>query len=279
MGYSVEIVGHRGASYLAPENTLASVNLAWQRNADAVEVDVWLTRDGRIVALHDETTKRTAGRDWDVAGRTLAELRTLDAGTWKGASWAGEKIPTLEEILAAVPEGKRIFIELKAKTEILPELERVLRASGKRPAQTAVISFDLPTVQAIKQRMPQLAVYWVHGTSPKRDEETGELSDPPVKLIRQCHRAGLDGLHLAHDSQLTREIVEGIHRLGMKLYVWTVNSPEDARRWIVLGVDGITTDRPGWLRRQLEAHSSRPAKPASEGSGSAGTGEGPRPES
>src|SRR3972149_12270636 len=70
-GFAVEIVAHRGASHTAPENTLASVTLAWQRDADAAEIDVRLTRDGRIVALHDETTERTAGRYWDVAQRAL----------------------------------------------------------------------------------------------------------------------------------------------------------------------------------------------------------------
>lgn len=249
----VEIIAHRGASYTAPENTVASANLAWQRSADAVEIDVYLTRDGRIVAMHDKDTERTTGQKWVVGERTLAELRTLDAGSWKGQQWAGEKIPTLEEILATLPEGKRLFIELKDKLPIVPELERVLKASGKPPAQTAVISFDLPTVTEVKRRMPELAVYWIYGTSPKRDEKTGRVSDPPEELIERCRRAGLDGLDLKYDSQITPEIVERMRELGLELYVWTVNSADDARRLADLGVDGITTDRPGWLREQLEA--------------------------
>jgi glycerophosphoryl diester phosphodiesterase len=168
--HAAEIIAHRGASHSAPENTLASANLAWKRNADAVEIDVWLTKDGRIVALHDKTTERTTGRKWNVAERTLAELKTLDAGTWKDKTWAGERIPALEEILATIPDGKRLFIEIKCRAEIVPELERVLKASGKPPAQTAVISFDLDTVRAFKKQMPQLAVYWVHCNSTKRDE-------------------------------------------------------------------------------------------------------------
>jgi glycerophosphoryl diester phosphodiesterase len=251
-GDAVEVIAHRGASRLAPENTLAAVTLAWQRGADAVEIDVWLTADGRIVALHDETTERTTGEPGKVAERTLAELRALDAGSWKGAVFAGERIPTLEEILATVPDGKRLFIEVKCKAEILPELDRVLRTSGKEPAQTVVISFDFDTLRKAKSRMPDLAVYWIQGTSPSRNRETGAVVAPPDALIEKCRRAGLDGLNLKYDSRLTREIVAAMHRLGLPLYVWTVNTPEDARRLIAMGVDGITTDRPGWLRQRLQ---------------------------
>jgi len=254
---AVEIIAHRGASHSAPENTLSAVNLAWQRGAGAVEFDVWLTHDGRIVALHDETTERTTGKDWNVAEKTFAQLRALDAGSWKDPTWAGEKIPSLAELLATVPDGKRVFIEIKDEARLVPELERVVRASGKRPEQTVVISFDFAAVQAAKKRMPELCVYWIQGTSPKRDKRTGRLSAPPAELMRKCHAAGLDGLDLKYDSRLTKEIVAEMHRLGLELYVWTVNSPDDARRMIALGVDGITTDRPGWLREQLRTTQGR----------------------
>ena len=251
-GYSVEIIAHRGASHTAPENTLSAVNLAWQRGTDAVEIDIWLTGDGRIVALHDKNTERTTGESWQVAERTLDELQSLDAGSWKDAAFAGERIPTLDEILATVPDGKRLFIEIKSKAEILPELERVLTASGKQPNQTVIISFDFDTVRTAKSRMPKLPGYWIQGTSPSRNEKTGAVVAPPDELIEKCRGAGLDGLDLKYDSELTCEIVESMHRLGLGLYVWTVNEPEDARRLIALGVDGITTDRPGWLRGQLQ---------------------------
>ena len=249
--WGVEVVAHRGASHLAPENTLASVELGWQKGADAVEIDVWLTEDGRIVALHDETTKRTAGRDWKVAERTFRELRTLDAGSWKDAAYAGERIPSLEEILATVPDGKRLFIEVKCSTAILPELERVLKASGRLPDQTVIISFDFALAKEAKRCMPDRPVLWIHGRSPKRDEKTGRVSARPEELIEKCRQAGLDGLDVNHESELTPEIVQRMHALGLELHVWTVNSPQEARRLIELGVDGITTDRPGWLRREL----------------------------
>ncbi len=248
---AVEIIGHRGASYLAPENTAAAVRLAFELGADAAEIDVYLSSDGRIVVLHDETTERTTNRDWVVARHTLAELRTLDAGSWKHAKYAGERLPTLAEMLAAVPEGKRIFIEIKCGAEILPELRRMLLATDKRPEETVLIDFNFDTIVAAKRLMPDRPAYWLHGTSPKRDKQTGRLGDPPGKLAERCLQAGLDGLNIAHDSRIDRALLDFVHDSGMKLYVWTVNSPDDARRLIDLRIDGITTDRPGWLREQL----------------------------
>ena len=251
---AVEIIAHRGASYLAPENTLASVRLAWKLAADAVEIDIWLTKDERIVAIHDKDTQRTTARKWIIADHTLAELRRLDAGSWKDASYAGEPIPILEDILASIPDGKRLFIEIKCGREVLPGLQHVLKTSAKQPSQIVIISFDLPTVTESKRRMPRLMTYWVQGKSPQRDEKTGKVTGGRIEeLIEKCRAAGLDGLDLAHNSELTKEIVDRIHRLGLELYVWTVNLPADAVRAVNLGVDGITTDRPAWLRRQLPA--------------------------
>ena len=253
----VEIIAHRGASHLAPENTLASVELAWKLGTDAVEIDIWLTKDGRIVAMHDKDTERTTGRKWLIADHTLAELRGLDAGSWKAASYAGEPIPILEEILASIPDGKRLFIEIKCGREVLPELHRVLIASGKPLRQIVVIAFDLDTATESKRLMAGVKTYWLFGRSPKRDKATHMITGGRIdELIEKCRAADLDGLDLAHDSELTKEIVDEIHGLGLGLYVWTVNSPADAVRAVNLGVDGITTDRPKWLREQLPARAT-----------------------
>ena len=126
----MEIVAHRGASFDAPENTVAAIKLAWEQKADAAEFDVFLSKDGKIVVMHDPNTKRIGGVDRKVVDQTLAELRKLDVGRWKDARFAGERMPTLEEMLATVPAGKRVFIEVKCGPEIVPELDRVLKASG-----------------------------------------------------------------------------------------------------------------------------------------------------
>jgi len=270
----VEIIAHRGASHAAPENTRAAVARAWEERADAVEVDVRLSADGRIVAIHDETVERTTDGRGRVAELSLDELKRLDAGRWKGAAWAGQQIPTLEEVLAIVPDEKRLLVEVKCGPEILGELRRVLAASGKPPGRVAVISFAFdPAVKewalapGKRDETPSnhvaarclspffhglgVPLYWVRETCPRRDPQTGRWVDRVEELIDACRRLGLDGLDVACDSELTREDVARIHEAGLELYVWTVDSADEARRWIDLGVDGITTNRPGWLREQL----------------------------
>jgi len=242
---AVEIIGHRGASYDAPENTLASVNLAWERNADAVEIDIYLTKDGQIVAYHDKTTKRIGGRDQEVKEQTFAELQTLDVGAWKHAQYKQERIPTLTQILKTIPTGKRLFIEIKCGAEVLPQLKADLKASGKKSAQTAIIGFNYETMKQAKQMLPQLKVYWVFKV--KQDKKTGEWEHDANYYFQKATAAQLDGLDLGFNEFLTEEFVKRANTAGLPVYVWTVNSVDDARKLVEMGVKGITTDRPGLL--------------------------------
>ena len=250
---AVDIVGHRGASWDAPENTVASYRLAWDQGADAAEVDVYLTRDNRIVAMHDRTTKRTTGVDWVIAERMLDELRTLDAGSWKDPRWKGEPIPTLTEVLATIPEGRRLYIEVKCGPEIVPFLKEELKASGRSAEQTVVMGFGLDTVREVKTALSELKVYWLSGW--RKDKDTGQWLTRVEDLIADAREAGADGLDLAADGPLDEEAVGKIRDAGLEFHVWTVNDPAVARRMVALGVDSITTDRPGWLREQLASSS------------------------
>jgi glycerophosphoryl diester phosphodiesterase len=243
----VEIVAHRGASFDAPENTVASIKLAWQQKADAAEFDVFLSKDGKIVVLHDANTKRVAGVDKRVVDQTLAELRKLDVGKWKDAKFAGEKIPTLDEMLATVPDGKRVLIEVKCGPEIVPELDRVLKASKLKPEQTPVISFNADVIAAVKKARPDLQAYWIVTLAPKKAKpRTAE------ELITKAKEIKADGLDLSADPiVLTKEFGAKVKAAGLKLYVWTVNDVELARQMIAAGAESITTDRAAWLREQL----------------------------
>src|SRR3954470_13597201 len=100
----VELIAHRGESADAPENTMAAFLLAWERRVGAIELDVHLTRDGELIVSHDADTRRTTGTSKVIKDSTLDELRPLDAGRWKGPRWAGERMPTLGEALATIPE-------------------------------------------------------------------------------------------------------------------------------------------------------------------------------
>ena len=245
-----EIVAHRGASYDAPENTLAAAQLAWEQRADAVELDIWLTKDGQVVVLHDATTKRTAGKDAPVVAQTLAELRQLDAGSWKSPQFAGEQIPTLDEFLGTLSRhpGKRIYIEIKTGPEIVPAMVASIRRAGLTPQQTVIISFKYESLVATKQALPGYDALWLLGKpSPDPKKKSPTLDE----AIRDCRAGKLDGLDLNFGWPLDAAAVKKIRDARLQLHVWTVDDVAVARQWAALGVDGITTNRPGWLREQL----------------------------
>jgi glycerophosphoryl diester phosphodiesterase len=177
-------------------------------------------------------------------------LKKLDAGRWKDSRWAGTRIPSLDEVLAAVPPGKRLFIEVKCGVEITPELKRLVEASGKKD-QLVVIAFSYDVVKDVKQKMPYLPVYWLYGFA----ERDGRPILSHGQLLEHVKAAGADGLDVYYKGPLTKEFTGQLSASGMKLYVYTVNSPEDARKLANLGVAGITTDRPAYLRSEMEGAS------------------------
>lgn len=243
----VEIIAHRGASHDAPENTVAAVKLAWQQKADVAEFDVFLSKDNVIAVIHDKDTKRVAGVNHRVVEHTFAELRKLDVGRWKDEKYAGERIPRLDEMLATVPQGKRVFIEIKCGPEIVPVLDNVLRASKLKPAQTPVISFHADVIAATKKTRPDLEAYWVVSLKPAKGKKVSTAEE----LIQRAKQIGADGFDLSATETLDAAFAKKVKSAGLKLYVWTVNDIALARRMVEIGVDGITTDRPGWLREQL----------------------------
>ena len=245
---AVEIVAHRGASHDAPENTLPAVQLGWEQGADAVEVDIHQSSDGRIVAIHDRDTERVTGHKRLVASTALADLQGLDAGLWKGPRWAGTRIPTLDEVLDTVPPAKSLVIEIKCPATVLPELERVLEASPNG-GRSILIAFDYETIVEAKRRMPQLPAYWLYGFSMREADRYSIRA--PADLVERAKSAGLDGLDVRHDGQWVGALAASLRSEGLSLYVYTVNDPAQARRLRDLGVAGITTDRPAFLRKAL----------------------------
>jgi glycerophosphoryl diester phosphodiesterase len=242
---SVEIIAHRGASYLAPENTMASVMLGWEKGAD-VEVDVYLSKDDRIVVIHDASTKRTGEVDLKVSETTSEELRKLDVGRFKAEEFAGERIPFLGDIIKTIPPKRKLYVEIKCGQEILPFLRELIVESGKM-SQIVIIGFDLETVTASK-KLINVPTYWLKGTA--KDKETQGWIPHDAKLVQTVRDKGLDGLDV-HYAGVTEGFVRAVKAAGQKLYVWTVDDPGQAARLVKLSVDGITTNRPGWLREQL----------------------------
>ena len=249
--FAVEFIGHRGASYDAPENSLSSMKLAWKQNADGIETDIHLSKDGKIVVMHDYDTKRTGGVDKKIVDQTWDELKNIDIGKWKDPKFTGEKLPTLDSFLATIPDGKCIFIEIKIhETALLPELERVMKASGKKREQMRIITFHYDMAEAAKKKFADHDVYWLSGYG--KDKKTGQRPDID-DLIKKAKKAKLDGLDLNSDFPIDEAFVKKVHGAGLKLYTWTVDDPKVAAAEAKAGVDGITTNRPEYLRDQLSS--------------------------
>ncbi len=213
MSFAVEIIAHRGASYDAPENTMAAFKLGYQQKADADECDIYLTKDGKIAIMHDANTTRTAGVSNHMATSTFEDLRRLDVGQW--GKWQGkgfsEKIPSLDELLALMPEGKKLFIEIKCGPEVLPELGRALKRAGKKPEQTVLIGFGYDTVKEAKAALPHLQVLWLAGAEKKTKKY------PPVEqLIQKAKAANLDGLNLEWGFPIDSAFVQKVHAAGLE---------------------------------------------------------------
>lgn len=246
------IVAHRGASAYAPENTLAAFALAWQLGADAVEGDFYLSKDGHVVCIHDKTTKRTAGVDLPVTETDLATLRRLDVGRWKGARWAGQRIPTLGEVLAAMPDGKRLVIEVKDGPRLVPVMARTLAESQIDLGRVIVIAFDANVIVETKRLLPRAKALWLVG--PKKDKVTRRYKPSQASILETLDRIGADGLDMQANAEfVTRKFVDRLADVGAELHVWTVNDPAIARHFRALGVESITTDVPGQLRHHLSA--------------------------
>lgn len=249
---AVELVAHRGASYDAPENTVVAQELAWKHGADAAEFDVRATQDGQLAIMHDTTTKRTAGRDAKFADLTLAELRLLDAGSWKDARFAGEKVPTFDEMLEHIAPGKRAVIHSYLATLHVPALVETVKRHRLTPKQAAIICFDYEPLKAIKQGLPDFECLWLVNTPSSDPKKKSEKTYTLDELIAQCRAANLNGLSFNMNYPLDPEGVRKIKNAGLLIHVWTVDLPQIAQRWIELGVDSITTNRAGWLREQLK---------------------------
>jgi glycerophosphoryl diester phosphodiesterase len=237
----VEIIGHRGASADAPENTLTALKLAWEQGAEWARCDVLISKDGHPVVLHDETATRVAGVKKAVADQTLEELRSLDVGQWKDARFAGERIPTLAQVLAHVPAGKRLLVEAKCAPEGVAAILQTIEASGISPSQVRLVSSSADTLAAAKKLRPDVSTSWiVEDEHPRADV-----------LIAKAKAAGADGLDIRASSAIDRTLVDQVHNAGLRLDVWTVDDPAEAKRLTEAGVNGITTNRPGWVREQL----------------------------
>jgi glycerophosphoryl diester phosphodiesterase len=245
------IIGHRGASHDAPENTIASYKLALQQGADGFEGDYWLNASGQILDLHDKDTKRVAGKKLVVTTAPLKQLRSLDIGSWKDPKWHAERMPTLDEILAIVPAGKKVFLELKSGPELAAPMAKVIAASHVSPKQIVLISFHADALAECKMVMPHLKTLWLCGMKKKKDGTPPPTEEEVADTLKRIHADGLDAE--AAPEYFDAAFIKRLRELGCREFsVWTVDDPKIAKLYADLGAWSITTNRPGWLREQLK---------------------------
>jgi glycerophosphoryl diester phosphodiesterase len=230
------IFAHRGASAHAPENTLASFNLAVEQGADGIELDAKLSSDGHVVVIHDPTVERTTGANGRVKDMTLDELRALGAGSFFSAKFENEKIPTLEEVFESV--GQKTFINVELTNYNSPRdhlVESVCMLVKRFGLQDRILfsSFFASNLSKARSYLPNVP--------------TGLLALGGILGAWQRSFGFAFGKHDALHPFLkdaTQQQIYFVHRLKRRVHVWTVNEEQDMHRLFKWGVDGIFTDDP-----------------------------------
>lgn len=233
-------IAHRGASAQAPENTMAAFEKAVELGADAIELDLHVSRDGELVVIHDVTLDRTTDGRGPVHTHSLQELKQLDAGRWFGESFAGQRIPTLAEVLDRFAGKVPLALEVKAGSAFFPGIEeRVVSALREHQvlSQVAVASFDHHALFRLKELEPYLRT-------------AALLVGRPMSMSAVAGPSKVDAMAL-ECSLVTKTEIDACRASGLQLVVWVVNEPAQMRHFIDLGIDGIITDRPDLLRHAL----------------------------
>lgn len=243
----MRIIAHRGASARAPENTLAAFRLAWAQQADGIELDVHLSRDQRIMVHHDRDTWRCTGIRHVIADTDSRVLRGLDAGRWKSPEYAGERIPFLEDVLAAVPSGRWVLVEIKCGREIIPVLQALLSAYPLDSIHLALISFHWDVLAECREVFPALPCYPVVEAA---GGIFGKAGFDTALIERARAYTGLDLDHRGLDAGFAA----AVRAAGLQLLTWTVNDPNRLGFLQRIGVDAVTTDYPAEWRAVATAH-------------------------
>lgn len=238
------VFAHRGACKYAPENTLASFELAVEQGADAIELDVKLSADAEVMVIHDQTVERTTEGTGKVNRLSLRELKELDAGSHFSASFKGEKIPTLDEVFESV--GKRIFINVELtnyssrQDNLIPLTAEIVKRHGLQK-NLLFSSFAPINLRRMKALLPEVPVGLL--------ALDGILGIVNRSMVYQRLSPGIihPNLKDVNAGLMARE-----RRRNRRVHVWTVNEESDLRRMNELGVDGVFTDDPLTAIRVLE---------------------------
>lgn len=237
------VIAHRGISGRYPENTLLAFEKAIDAKVDWIEIDVRTSTDGVVFLAHDGSAERTTNGHGRFKLMSIEQVKALDAGSYMGAQFAGERIPTLEETLAFVDRRVRLCIEIKGDDDgeaIRNAWNTVNLLKQHNYIQHAMIaSFHHDALRAVKEWEPLIC------TSLDPSPQDGSLT--PWELCQQVLGYNINAMQHEYVT-LTPEIIDEAHQHGFSLWTWTVNQPEDMRRMVDMGVDAIMTDFADVLR-------------------------------
>lgn len=239
--HSVVVMGHRGARGHAPENTLASFERGIELGATMLELDVHLTKDERLIVIHDGYLDRTTDGSGPVHLMTFEEIRKVDAGSWFAPEFAGQRVPALEEVMELADGRALLNIEVKVGGQrpnlvyydALPERLAGLLTQSGWVDRVVVSSFEMRYLIELKRLVPSLRLALLHS---QLDED----------LLEKVTAAGFEGIHTAY-SLVDEKLVTAAHERGLMVRAWTVNDTQSMRQMLELGVDGICTDYPDRL--------------------------------
>lgn len=247
----IMIVGHRGAAGKAPENTIASINLAEKLGANVIEIDLRQTKDGVPVAIHDSDVDRTTDSSGEVSDYTFKEIQKLDAGSWFDEEYAGEKIPSLEEVIQSLNDTTVLIIEFKGGLGEYKNIEKnTLEIVNKLGVSGRVIlkSFDpeqLKYLRELTDGIPLLYVYAVRipwlGLIIDTGVTCGSVYDFQTEYLQP------------HRFFLSESFVKEAQAKSFKIIAWGVHELDEIKEAVEMGVDGIETDYPGRVRNYLDS--------------------------
>jgi glycerophosphoryl diester phosphodiesterase len=237
------VVAHRGASGYAPENTMAAFEMAVQMGADYIELDVRMSRDGELVVMHDAAVDRTTDGSGLVHELAWRELRQLDAGAWFGSGYAGERIPSLQEVLERFAGRIGLLIELKEPAMYLGmaelaagAIEPYLPAGTEDGAPIMLQSFDGEALRALHARLPELPIALLVSEERHAAMSGSELNDIASYATAVHYDADL----------LDADMVQAIRTRNLSVMAWTIRETETLQAVLRLGIDGVITDYPDW---------------------------------
>ncbi len=228
-------IAHRGASGIAPENTLAAFKKAIEIGVDAVELDLQGTADRQVVVIHDALLDRTTDQSGQIKDISLETIKKADAGTWFDPKFAGESVPTLTEALVSIADNAIALLEIK-DVSITESVVRIVQKMDM-VEQSVIISFNTSAIQTVRSLEPRLPTGYIIGS--KENIE-------PIQLCQQLGLLGSSLLNVDH-RLVTEDFIYEIRRRGITLWCWTVDDIDRMRELQELGIQGITSNRPEYF--------------------------------